>query len=100
MLSGRVRRGDAVAGERLALNDNVVTRGADGSASRAFEYFGVGLNRTAAFVQELNADERLFSRFLVASSRLSTEPTTPAKSATETQAADPVCSYSVAMSAM
>jgi phospholipid/cholesterol/gamma-HCH transport system substrate-binding protein len=47
-------------------------RGADGSASRAFEYFGVGLNRTAAFVHELNSDERLFSRFLVASSRLST----------------------------
>lgn len=47
-------------------------RGADGSAQRAFEYFGVGLNRTAAFVHELNADEELFSRFLVASSRLST----------------------------
>jgi len=47
-------------------------RGTDGSASRAFEYFGVGLNRTAAFVHELNSDERLFSRFLVASSRLST----------------------------
>ena len=28
MLSGRVRRGDAIAGERLALNDIVVTRGA------------------------------------------------------------------------
>lgn len=47
-------------------------RGADGSANRAFEYFGVGLNRAGALVHELNADERLFSRFLVASSRLST----------------------------
>ena len=28
MLTGRVRRGDAIAGERLALNDIVVTRGA------------------------------------------------------------------------
>ena len=28
MLSGRVRRGDTIAGERLALNDIVVTRGA------------------------------------------------------------------------
>lgn len=47
-------------------------RGVDGSANRAFKYFGVGLNRAGAFVHELNADERLFSRFLVASSRLST----------------------------
>jgi phospholipid/cholesterol/gamma-HCH transport system substrate-binding protein len=47
-------------------------RGIDGSAKRAFEYFGVGLNRAGAFVHELNSDERLFSRFLVASSRLST----------------------------
>ncbi|MGE5280839.1 MAG: MlaD family protein [Chloroflexota bacterium] len=47
-------------------------RGADGSARRSFEYFGVGLNRAGAFAHALNADERLFSRFLVASSRLST----------------------------
>lgn len=47
-------------------------RGADGSANRAYKYFGVGLNRAGAFVGELNADEHLLSRFLVASARLST----------------------------
>jgi phospholipid/cholesterol/gamma-HCH transport system substrate-binding protein len=47
-------------------------RGRDGSARRAFKYFGVGFNRAGALVHELNSDERLFARFLVASSRLST----------------------------
>ena len=47
-------------------------RGQDGSASRAYKYFGVGFNRVGAFVHELNSDEHLFARFLVASSRLST----------------------------
>jgi len=45
-------------------------RGKDGN--RATKYFGVGLNRAGALFQELTADERLFSRFLVSSSRLST----------------------------
>jgi phospholipid/cholesterol/gamma-HCH transport system substrate-binding protein len=47
-------------------------RGQDGSASRAYKYFGVGFNRAGAFVHELNSDEHLLARFLVASSRLST----------------------------
>jgi phospholipid/cholesterol/gamma-HCH transport system substrate-binding protein len=47
-------------------------RGQDGSGKRAYEYFGVGLNRAGALVHELNSDEHLFARFLVASSRLST----------------------------
>jgi phospholipid/cholesterol/gamma-HCH transport system substrate-binding protein len=41
-------------------------------ANRTFKYFGVGLNRAAAFAREFNADERIFSRFLVSSSRLGT----------------------------
>ncbi len=45
-------------------------RGAD--ANRTFKYFGVGLNRVGAFAHDLNADERLFARFLVSSGRLST----------------------------
>ncbi len=45
-------------------------RGPDGN--KAIEYFGVGLNRAGALFHELTADERLFSRFLVSSSRLST----------------------------
>jgi phospholipid/cholesterol/gamma-HCH transport system substrate-binding protein len=45
-------------------------RGED--ANRTFKYLGVGFNRAGAFVHDLNADEKLFSRFLVSSSRLST----------------------------
>lgn len=41
-------------------------------ANRAFKFFGPGLNRATAFAAELNADERLFERFLVSSSKLST----------------------------
>ncbi len=47
-------------------------RGRDGSANDTYKYFGVGLNRAGAFAHDLNADERLFSRFLVSSSRLGT----------------------------
>ena len=42
-----------------------VGRGPD--ANKAYKYFGPGLNRTNAFVGELNADERLFERFMVSS---------------------------------
>ncbi len=45
-------------------------RGED--AGDSFKYFGVGLNRAGALFRELTADERLFSRFLVSSSRLGT----------------------------
>ena len=45
-------------------------RGED--ANEAFKYFGPALNRTGAFVSELNADQRLLSRFIVSSSRLTT----------------------------
>ncbi len=45
-------------------------RGKD--ANQTYKYFGPGLNRTAAFVHELNADQRLFERFVVSSSKLAT----------------------------
>lgn len=45
-------------------------RGED--ANDTFKYIGVGFNRAGAFLGELSADERLFSRFLVGSSRLAT----------------------------
>jgi phospholipid/cholesterol/gamma-HCH transport system substrate-binding protein len=45
-------------------------RGSD--ANRTFKYLGVGLNRAGAFAGDLNADEKLFARFLVSSSRLGT----------------------------
>jgi phospholipid/cholesterol/gamma-HCH transport system substrate-binding protein len=42
------------------------------AANDAYKYFGPALNRTDAFVRELNADQRLFARFIVSSSKLST----------------------------
>jgi phospholipid/cholesterol/gamma-HCH transport system substrate-binding protein len=41
-------------------------------ANEAFKYFGPALDRTGAFVGELNADQRLFERFIVSSSKLVT----------------------------
>lgn len=46
--------------------------GAGDAANETFKYLGVGFNRAGAFAHDLNADEELFSRFLVSSSRLST----------------------------
>jgi len=46
--------------------------GAGKTANETFKYLGVGFNRAGAFAHDLNADERLFSRFLVSSSRLGT----------------------------
>jgi phospholipid/cholesterol/gamma-HCH transport system substrate-binding protein len=45
-------------------------RGKD--ANQTYKYFGPALNRTSAFVQELNADQNLFQRFVISSSKLST----------------------------
>jgi phospholipid/cholesterol/gamma-HCH transport system substrate-binding protein len=47
-------------------------RGRDGSANDTFKYIGAGFNRAGAFAHDLNADENLFSRFLVSSSKLGT----------------------------
>jgi len=47
-------------------------RGKDGSGNRTYKFFGPGLNRATAFVRELNADQRLFSRFVVGSSKFAT----------------------------
>ncbi len=41
-------------------------------ANETFKYFGPALNRTSAFVGELTADQRLFERFIVSSSKLTT----------------------------
>jgi phospholipid/cholesterol/gamma-HCH transport system substrate-binding protein len=42
------------------------------AANDAYKYFGPALNRTSAFVGELNADQRLFEQFIVSSSKLTT----------------------------
>jgi phospholipid/cholesterol/gamma-HCH transport system substrate-binding protein len=41
-------------------------------ANQTYKYFGPGLNRATAFARELSADQRLFERFLVGSSKLAT----------------------------
>jgi phospholipid/cholesterol/gamma-HCH transport system substrate-binding protein len=46
--------------------------GAAPEANEAYKYFGPALNRTDAFVKELNADQNLFARFIVSSSKLAT----------------------------
>ncbi|HYJ22859.1 MAG TPA: MCE family protein [Solirubrobacterales bacterium] len=45
-------------------------RGED--ANEAFKYFGPALNRTDAFLKELNADQRLLAQFVASSAKLST----------------------------
>ncbi|MGN6254952.1 MAG: MlaD family protein [Solirubrobacterales bacterium] len=42
------------------------------NANNSYKYFGTALNRATAFARELNADQRLLSRFVVSSARLST----------------------------
>lgn len=42
------------------------------SANNSFKYFGTALNRTGAFVHALSADQRLLSRFIVSSAKLTT----------------------------
>jgi phospholipid/cholesterol/gamma-HCH transport system substrate-binding protein len=41
-------------------------------ANQTFKYFGPALNRTSAFLRELNADQNLLERFVVSSAKLST----------------------------
>jgi phospholipid/cholesterol/gamma-HCH transport system substrate-binding protein len=52
-------------------NSEIYT-GAAPEANQAYKYFGPALNRTDAFVKELTADQNLFSRFVVSSSKLAT----------------------------
>jgi phospholipid/cholesterol/gamma-HCH transport system substrate-binding protein len=42
------------------------------AANESYKYFGPALNRTRAFVGELNADQQLFERFIISSSKLTT----------------------------
>ncbi|HET7120926.1 MAG TPA: MCE family protein [Solirubrobacterales bacterium] len=42
------------------------------NANDSYKYFGTALDRTSAFARELTADQRLLSRFIVSSARLST----------------------------
>jgi phospholipid/cholesterol/gamma-HCH transport system substrate-binding protein len=63
-----VRRGLA----QFIKGNAAVYAGRGKDANSTFKYIGVGFNRAGAFAHDLNADENLFARFLVSSSRLST----------------------------
>jgi phospholipid/cholesterol/gamma-HCH transport system substrate-binding protein len=49
-----------------------IYRGQGKNANNAYKYFGTALNRATAFAQELNADQKLLSRFVVSSAQLTT----------------------------
>jgi phospholipid/cholesterol/gamma-HCH transport system substrate-binding protein len=63
-----VRRGLA----QFIQGNAAVYAGRGKDANQTFKYFGPGLNRTTAFLQELNADQNLLQRFVVSSAKLST----------------------------
>jgi phospholipid/cholesterol/gamma-HCH transport system substrate-binding protein len=52
--------------------NSAIYAGQGKTANDAYKYFGPALNRTDAFVKELNADQNLLSRFVVSSAKLST----------------------------
>jgi phospholipid/cholesterol/gamma-HCH transport system substrate-binding protein len=64
----RVRQGLA----NFIKGNAAVYSGQGKKANDAYKYFGTVLNRTSAFAHELNADQRLLSRFVVSSARLTT----------------------------
>jgi len=63
-----VRRGLA----QFIQGNAAIYAGRGKEANQTYKYFGPGLNRAAAFAHELNADQNLFERFVVSSSKLST----------------------------
>jgi phospholipid/cholesterol/gamma-HCH transport system substrate-binding protein len=65
------------AGVRRGLSQFIqgnseIYAGVGHQANQTYKYFGPALNRTAAFAHELNADQNLFQRFVVSSSKLVT----------------------------
>jgi phospholipid/cholesterol/gamma-HCH transport system substrate-binding protein len=64
----RVREGLA----NFIKGNAAIYSGQGKQANEAYKYFGTALNRTGAFARELNADQRLLSRFIVSSARLTT----------------------------
>jgi phospholipid/cholesterol/gamma-HCH transport system substrate-binding protein len=58
--------------ENFIKGNSSIYAGRGEDANAAYKYFGPGLNRTNAFVGELNSDERLLERFVVSTAKLST----------------------------
>jgi phospholipid/cholesterol/gamma-HCH transport system substrate-binding protein len=52
--------------------NSTIYSGQGEAANDAYKYFGPALNRATAFAGELNADQRLLTRFIVSSAKLST----------------------------
>jgi phospholipid/cholesterol/gamma-HCH transport system substrate-binding protein len=52
--------------------NSAIYAGQGKAANDAYKYFGPALNRTDAFVKELNADQRLLAQFIASSAKLST----------------------------
>jgi phospholipid/cholesterol/gamma-HCH transport system substrate-binding protein len=64
----RVRKGL----EDFIQGNAAIYSGQGKNANESYKYFGTALNRVGAFARELNADQRLLSRFVVSSARLTT----------------------------
>lgn len=64
----RVRKGL----EDFIKGNAAIYSGQGKNANESYKYFGTALNRVGAFARELNADQRLLSRFVVSSARLTT----------------------------
>ena len=63
-----VRRGLS----QFIQGNSEIYAGVGPEANQTYRYFGPALNRTTAFAHELNADQNLFQRFVVSSSKLAT----------------------------
>ncbi|HKF82468.1 MAG TPA: MlaD family protein [Solirubrobacterales bacterium] len=58
--------------ENFIKGNAAIYSGQGKNANDSYKYFGTALNRASAFAGELNADQRLLSRFVVSTSRLTT----------------------------
>jgi phospholipid/cholesterol/gamma-HCH transport system substrate-binding protein len=64
----RVRKGL----EDFIRGNAAIYSGQGENGNDSYKYFGTALNRASAFARELNADQRLLSRFIVSSAQLTT----------------------------
>jgi phospholipid/cholesterol/gamma-HCH transport system substrate-binding protein len=58
--------------ENFIKGNAAIYSGQGKNANDSYKYFGTALNRASAFAGELNADQRLLSRFIVSTSQLTT----------------------------
>ena len=58
--------------ENFIKGNAAIYSGQGKNANDSYKYFGTALNRASAFAGELNADQRLLSRFVVSTAGLTT----------------------------